>query len=102
MVIFQFKIVSPDYLDSELFSYSGHGTKIVSDYGIEKYEDLLQLDEEQIKSLLEFGFGKNLSKDYFSNLNLEFLLLEEDYDGVAIVEKLRWIFYYLNKLSCES
>lgn len=80
------QIASPDKLLTELFTYKGAGTKIVLGYNTNTYESLDDINKDKLIQLIESGFGKKLLSDYFSAEKIKNVILEEDYDGAAIIQ----------------
>ncbi len=56
-----------------------------------------ELDKDRINALLEASFGKKLVADYF-NSPVATIILEENYNGIAIVKKVDGV-PYLDKLA---
>ncbi|MBI2129848.1 hypothetical protein HYU07_06450 [Candidatus Woesearchaeota archaeon] len=83
------QIISPLLKDlwSELFSYKGSGTKIIYGYNTITCDGLNGIDKDKLKSLIESAFkGKKLIDNYFGEEPITHIVLEEDYDGTAIIE----------------
>lgn len=82
------QIISPLLKDlwSELFSYKGSGTKIICGYNTVIYDGLNGIDKNKLTQLIESVFKKKLADDYFYKEPITHIVLEEDYDGTAIIE----------------
>ncbi|MBI2549704.1 hypothetical protein HYV83_00800 [Candidatus Woesearchaeota archaeon] len=91
------EIVPPNGLLTELFTIKGSGTfvkkgpKIVKQGGSE-------VDKGKIKRLLEGSFGKKLGGSYFGSSNEAIFFVEENYNGIAVVNKIGGICY-IDKLA---
>ncbi|MFH1053437.1 MAG: hypothetical protein V1740_03390 [Candidatus Woesearchaeota archaeon] len=80
------EIASPKNLFVELFTYQGSGTKIVLGYNTHIHSSLDGIDQDKAKQLIEASIEKTLAHDYFSSEQLIAIVLEEDYDGIGIVQ----------------
>lgn len=90
------QITSPDNLIKELFTFEGCGTKIVYGYNVDTHYSFSGLELSSISSLISQSSGKNLVEGYFDGANPEMIFLEEDYDGIVILEDYKK-FCYIDK-----
>ena len=70
--------------------------------GIEliKADNFGQLDKKKLEALIEDGFGKELAKDYFDNLNPEAVYVAQlggRYIGAIVLERTEMGIAYLDK-----
>lgn len=87
---------SPDNLLKEIFTIKGSGT-FVKKYAITATSKMADLDIDRMKSLLEDAFKKTLVDDFFED-KIKMVLIEKNYEGVAIIKKIRGI-PYLDKIA---
>ncbi len=80
------QITSPQNLLTELFTYKGAGTKVMLGYHTQVYESFDKINIGKLTQLIESGFGKNLVQDYFQIEPIKKIIMEEDYDGAAILQ----------------
>lgn len=78
-------ITSPDHLARELFTHRGSGTLIRIGEHVRVYDSLETVDVGRLAALLEECFGRSLSGDYFSRLELRRIYLADSYRAAAIV-----------------
>lgn len=81
----QASVTAPLALLRELFTTRGAGTLIKRGTAIERAEHYADVDQERLRSLLEFSFGKPLVSDFFSH-PLTALHYEPAYRAAAIIE----------------
>ncbi len=94
------EIVPPNGLLTELFTVKGSGTFVKKGPRIVKLGGS-GVDKGKIKKLLEGSFGKKLGGSYFGSSNEAIFFVEENYNGVAVVNKTGGI-YYIDKLAVLS
>lgn len=87
-----FIIASPLNLLQELFTVKGSGTLIRLGAKVNAYKNLRQLDEDALRTSIEFGFEKPIVSD-MSEWPVRSVLLEENYRGGAILTKVSEMTY---------
>ncbi|NBV84216.1 hypothetical protein EBR57_08890, partial [bacterium] len=87
---------SPDNLLKEIFTVKGSGT-FVKKYSITATSKMADLDKDRLRALLEDAFRKRLVDDFFED-KIKMVLVEKNYEGVAIIKKIRGI-PYLDKIA---
>ncbi len=87
---------SPQNLLKEIFTIKGSGT-FVKKYSITATSKLDDLDLDRLRVLLEDAFDKRLVDDFFED-KIKMILIEKNYEGVAIIKKVRGI-PYLDKIA---
>ena len=90
---FSVQVASPEKLLSELFTFQGSCTKIVLGYNTIFYESMEGVDKERVKALIEESLNRKLADAYFSEEIPKYIILEEDCDGIAIVQDYDGIDY---------
>ncbi|MCK5025055.1 MAG: hypothetical protein KAS15_00580 [Nanoarchaeota archaeon] len=80
------QITSPQNLLTELFTYKGTGTKVILGYNTHVYESLDKINTYKLTQLIESGFDKKLVPNYFHTEPIKKIIIEEDYDGAAIIQ----------------
>ncbi|MBI3036855.1 hypothetical protein HYY73_03850 [Candidatus Woesearchaeota archaeon] len=91
------EIVSPTGLLTELFTIKGSGTFIKKGPKVVKLNGS-KADKSKIVQLLEKSFGKKLGSSYFGSSNKTMFFVEENYNGIAVVNKI-CDTYYIDKLA---
>jgi acetylglutamate kinase len=95
------QVVSPDNLLTELFTFYGSGTKIVKGYNVSSHKRIQDVDQERLQELLEQSIGKTLIPGYFKTEPISVVVIEEDYDGAAILQAHKGLFY-MDKFAVSS
>ncbi|NBV43043.1 hypothetical protein EBR96_09800, partial [bacterium] len=90
---------APENLLKEIFTVKGSGT-FVKKYSIIATSKIKELDQERMRTLLEDAFGKILVDDFFEE-KIKMIFVEKDYEGVAIIKKVRGI-PYLDKIAVAT
>jgi bifunctional N-acetylglutamate synthase/kinase len=75
----------PAELAKELFTHRGSGTLIRKGEAIRRYTRWSQIDTERLKSLIESGFGRRLTADYFSKTRLHRAYISANYRAALII-----------------
>ena len=91
------EIVPPNCLLTELFTIKGSGTFVKKGPKILKLNSV-DIDGNRVRRLLEESFGKKLSSGYLKDEAEKIFFAEENYKGVAVVNKINGI-YYIDKLA---
>ena len=86
-------ITKPLHLSKELFTHKGSGTLIRKGESILSFEDDLELDQQQLKTLMETSFNKILDNDYFNKTEIESTYITQCYRAAAIITKENGIAY---------
>lgn len=80
-------ITKPAYLAKELFTHKGSGTLIRRGESIMLHTTLDTIKQKKLKKLLEQGFNKKLTENYFDSLDLHQAYITYCYRSAAIVIK---------------
>jgi|GEM_PF-1096682 len=83
----------------EIFTIKGRGT-FVKKYMIAATSRISDLDTHRLKKLLETAFGKVLVDDFFEE-KIKMVVYEKNYEGVAIIKKVKGI-PYLDKIAVDK
>ncbi len=75
----------PAELAKELFTHRGSGTLIRKGEAIRRYTRWSQIDSERLKLLIESGFGRRLTADYFRKTRLHRAYISANYRAALII-----------------
>ncbi len=75
----------PAELAKELFTHRGSGTLIRKGEAIRRYTRWSQIDSERLKHLIESGFGRRLTADYFRKTRLHRAYISANYRAALII-----------------
>ena len=75
----------PAELAKELFTHRGSGTLIRKGEAIRRYTRWSQIDTERLKALIESGFGRKLTADYFDRTRLHRAYISANYRAALII-----------------
>lgn len=78
-------ISRPQDLPRELFTHRGAGTFIQRGERVLEYTNFDDIDREKMRDLLESGFGRALTADYFDQKTPERIFATESYRAAAII-----------------
>ncbi|MFK8032318.1 MAG: acetylglutamate kinase [Gammaproteobacteria bacterium] len=87
-------ITHPDYLARELFTHKGSGTLIRVGESILKYGDWNDVDQRQLRELIESSFGRRLVSDYSEHKPLLSAYVSQNYRAAAVItdnDGLPWL-----------
>jgi acetylglutamate kinase len=86
------EITSPEKLLKELFTVQGGGTFIKLGSEVRAHKDFRKLSTQRLRGLIESSFARKLVKGYFGKPP-HAVILEENYQGVAVLRKVQTMFY---------
>ena len=89
-------VTTPAHLAKELFTHKGSGTLIRRGESIMQHTSLESIKAKKLKALIEVGFQKTLTNDYFESLNLASAFITYCYRAAAITTKVNDL-YFLDK-----
>src|SRR6202008_4434491 len=75
----------PDELAKELFTHRGSGTLVRRGEKVREVEGWQGLHLDELKSLVESGFGRRLASDYFETLQPWRVFVSEHYRAALIL-----------------
>ena len=75
----------PAELAQELFTHRGSGTLIRKGEAIRRYSRWSQVDSERMKALIESGFARKLTSDYFQKTKLHRAYVSANYRAALIL-----------------
>jgi len=78
-------ITRPDELAKELFTHRGSGTLVRRGERIRCHAGWNRLDRKKLKSLIESGFGRRLSPDYFTKTRPYRVYASEHYRAALVI-----------------
>ncbi|PJA39873.1 MAG: acetylglutamate kinase [Lysobacterales bacterium CG_4_9_14_3_um_filter_62_6] len=78
-------MTSPAELAKELFTHRGSGTLIRKGEAIRCFRRWSQVDRERLKGLIESGFGRRLTADYFTRTKLHRVYISANYRAALIL-----------------
>jgi acetylglutamate kinase len=94
-------ITSPEHLAAELFTDKGSGTLVRLGEQIEVHQDLSALDVDEVHSLLEKAFGRNVDRRHLEEMEPYRVFVAADRSAIAIVTIERGI-PYLDKFAVTA
>ncbi|MGQ0801310.1 MAG: acetylglutamate kinase [Pseudomarimonas sp.] len=78
-------ITRPDELAKELFTHRGSGTLVRRGEGVRRVTSWRKIDLVRLKSLIESGFGRKLTLDYFERIKPWRVYVSEHYRAALIL-----------------
>ena len=78
-------ITKPEELAKELFTHKGSGTYVRRGEKVLRVTSWDQLDRKRLRSLIESGFGRVLSADYFEKTKLLRAYVSENYRAAVVL-----------------
>ncbi len=78
-------ITKPDELAKELFTHRGSGTLVRRGEAIHCLQSWEQVDRQRLTALIESGFGRKLTTDYFERTTPWRIYLSEHYRAALII-----------------
>ena len=78
-------ITSAEHLTRELFTYGGAGTLIRDGESFHQVSDLDSLNRQQLHTLIETCFGRELDDAYFDHLHLDRVIWSETKRAAAVI-----------------
>ena len=78
-------ITKPLHLSKELFTHKGSGTLIRKGESILSFNNDIEIDQQQLKTLMETSFNKVLDEDYFSKTIIASTFITQCYRAAAII-----------------
>ena len=78
-------ITRPDELAKELFTHRGSGTLVRRGEGVRRLTSWKKIDLARLKSLIESGFGRKLTLDYFERITPWRVYVSEHYRAALIL-----------------
>ena len=94
-------ITKPLHLSKELFTHKGSGTLIRKGEQMLSYDNIDDVEQDKLKSLIETSFNKTLQSDYFTSLDASKIYITRCYRACAILRHIDGV-PYLDKFVVAS